>query len=96
VNGHGEPVIALSHNPDTIYALARHRPQWVLAGHTHAGQINVPVMGALVLPVRNKQFVYGHFRVNETRMYVTSGIGFKIKARFRCPPEVPIFTLRRE
>jgi predicted MPP superfamily phosphohydrolase len=29
-------------------------------------------------------------------MYVTSGIGFKIKARFRCPPEVPIFTLRRE
>lgn len=96
VNGNGEAVIALSHNPDTIYALARHRPQWVLAGHTHAGQINVPVMGALVLPMRHKQFVYGHFRVQDTRMYVTSGIGFKIKARFRCPPEVPIFTLRRE
>ena len=95
VNGDG-PVIALSHNPDTIYALARYRPQWILAGHTHAGQINVPVAGALVLPMRHKQFVHGEFRVGETRMYVTSGIGFKIKARFRCPPEVPVFTVRGE
>ena len=92
----GGPVIALSHNPDTIYALARYRPQWVLAGHTHAGQINVPVAGGLVLPMRHKQFVYGEFRVDETRMYVTSGVGFKIKARFRGPPEVPAFTLRGE
>lgn len=96
MNGRREPVIALSHNPDTIYALAPHRPQWILAGHTHAGQINVPIMGGLVLPVRNKQFVYGEFRVDQTRMYVTSGIGFKIRARFRCPPEAPIFTLRAE
>lgn len=94
--GAGEPAIALSHNPDSLYALAPYGPQWVLAGHTHGGQIRLPVVGAMVLPVENKHLVHGHFRLGRTRMYVTSGVGARIMVRFRCPPEAPVFILRCE
>lgn len=91
-----EPVIALAHNPDSLYALAPFGPQWILAGHTHGGQIRLPLLGAMVLPLENKHLVAGHFRLGQTRMYVTTGLGARIMVRFRCPPEVPVFTLRRE
>jgi predicted MPP superfamily phosphohydrolase len=90
-----EPIIALSHNPDTIYALARANVQWVIAGHTHGGQIRIPLLGGVVMPMRHKQFAMGHHRVGGTRMYVSRGVGFKVRARFRCPPEVTTFILRR-
>lgn len=93
-NGH-EPVIALSHNPDTIFALAKAGVPWVIAGHTHGGQIRLPIVGGLVLPMRHKQFAIGHHRVANTRMYVSRGVGFKVRSRFRCPPEAPCFVLRR-
>jgi uncharacterized protein len=92
----GEPTIALSHNPDTIYPLERHGAHWVLAGHTHGGQIRVPLAGAMVLPVQHKQFDMGQFRIGRTRMYITRGVGFRQRVRFRCPPEVPCFILERE
>ncbi len=89
-----EPTIALSHNPDTIYALAKAGVQWVIAGHTHGGQMRLPILGPIVLPMRHKQFAIGHCQVANTKMYVSRGVGFKVRARFRCPPEVPCFTLR--
>jgi len=88
-----EPVIALSHNPDTVFALEQCGIQWVLAGHTHGGQIRVPLAGPLVLPVRHKQFAFGLFEVGRTRMYVSRGVGFRVRVRFRCRPEVPCFRL---
>jgi hypothetical protein len=88
-------VIALSHNPDTVYALARHGVQWVLAGHTHGGQIRVPVAGPLVLPVVHKEFAMGEFQVGNTRLYVSRGVGFRVRIRFRCRPEVACFRLSR-
>lgn len=91
-----EPIIALSHNPDTAFALERFGAQWILAGHTHGGQIRIPVAGAVVLPVRHKKFDKGEFRIGQSRMYVTRGMGFRLPVRFRCPPEVTTFTLERE
>jgi predicted MPP superfamily phosphohydrolase len=90
-----EPIIALSHNPDTIYALAKAGVQWVISGHTHGGQIRIPILGGIVMPMRHKQFAMGHHRVGNTRMYVSRGVGFKVRARFRCPPEVTCFVFQR-
>ncbi len=89
-----EPTICLSHNPDTVLLLQRYAPQWVLAGHTHGGQIRLPLLGSVVMPLRHKEFDAGFFQVGPTRMYITRGIGFRVRVRFRCPPEAPIFTLR--
>jgi hypothetical protein len=89
-----EPIIALSHNPDTVFELEEHGAQWILAGHTHGGQIRIPVAGAIILPVRHKRFDLGEFRVGRSRMYISRGVGFRLAVRFRCRPEVPCFVLR--
>lgn len=90
----GEPVIALSHNPDTGPMLARRGAQWILAGHTHGGQIRLPLMRPLMLPIETKRFAAGLFELGAARMYVSRGVGFRVPVRFRCPPEVTTFVVR--
>jgi hypothetical protein len=90
-----EPIIALSHNADSVFTLRRFGADWVLAGHTHGGQIRIPILGPMVLPVRFKQFDKGLFDVRGTKLYVSRGVGCRVPVRFRCPPEVTTFLLRR-
>jgi uncharacterized protein len=90
-----EPIIALSHNADSVFTLRRFGADWVLAGHTHGGQIRIPILGPMVLPVRFKQFDRGLFDVRGTKLYVSRGVGCRVPVRFRCPPEVTTFILRR-
>jgi predicted MPP superfamily phosphohydrolase len=88
-----EPVIALSHSPDSVFALEKFGAQWIVAGHTHGGQLRIPILGPLFLPVKHKEFDKGEFRVGRARMYVSRGVGCKVPARFRCRPEVTTFVL---
>ena len=90
-----EPIIALSHNADSVFTLRRFGADWVLAGHTHGGQIRIPVLGPMVLPVHFKQFDKGLFDVRGTKLYVSRGVGCRVPVRFRCPPEVTTFVLTR-
>ena len=87
------PIIALSHNPDTGFAMARRGAQWALAGHTHGGQLRIPVLGPLMLPVDDKSHDQGIFKVGDGMMYVSRGVGAKLRVRFRCRPEVTTFVL---
>jgi predicted MPP superfamily phosphohydrolase len=93
----GEPAIALSHNPDTGPLLAGYGAHWILAGHTHGGQIRLPGIRPLMLPLRNKRFASGEFLVGKgsrkAHMYVSRGVGCRVPVRFRCPPEVTTFVL---
>lgn len=91
-----EPTIALSHSPDTIYYLEPFGPQWILAGHTHGGQIRIPIIGPLILPIDNKKLDKGLFHIGQTKMYVSRGVGCRVPVRFRCPPEVTTFVLECE
>ena len=89
-----EPVIAMSHNPDTAGAVDRHRPDLILAGHTHGGQVRLPGIGALYLNTENRQLDQGMFRMNHgSPLYVSRGIGYIRRIRFDCRPEVPVFKL---
>jgi hypothetical protein len=90
------PIIALSHNPDTAEAMAHFGANWIIAGHTHGGQIRLPVLGSLTMPMRNKHLNRGLFRIGQASLYVCRGIGFRLRVRFRCPPEVPCFVLQRD
>jgi len=70
-------------------------PAFVLSGHTHGGQIRLPFLPALT-PVGSGRFVAGWYRDTFAPLYVSRGVGTTtLPARFRCPPELPIFTLRR-
>lgn len=93
----GQPTVVLSHNPDVldlpIWANVR---GWVLAGHTHGGQVKPPFLPPPVLPVRNKRYTAGAFDVGPGRtLYVNRGLGFLIQVRFTVRPELTLFTLTR-
>lgn len=87
------PCVALQHNPDAAYDLAGRACRWILCGHTHGGQVRLPLVGPLWLPVRNRRFDAGLFDVNGARLYVNRGLGFIRRVRFNCPPEITEFTL---
>jgi predicted MPP superfamily phosphohydrolase len=70
-------------------------PAFILSGHTHGGQIRLPLLPAYT-PAGSGRFVAGWYRDTFAPLYVSRGIGTTtIPARFNCPPELPIFTLRR-
>ncbi len=71
-----EPKILLAHSPQIIDE-ARGRVDLVLAGHTHGGQVNIPFIGPLWLPLPHRYYKYfqGFFKEEEVMMYVTRGVG---------------------
>jgi len=94
------PVLLMSHGPD--YAdevLAHPRGRLVdlmLAGHSHGGQVRLPLVGALHTPPGGKKYVEGLFRIGRMQLYVNRGIGtVGVPFRLNCPPEITLLTLRR-
>jgi predicted MPP superfamily phosphohydrolase len=83
------PVILLSHSPDVFPAVPE-RVALTLAGHTHGGQINLPLLGRLLVPSRfGQRYAYGHIIEGGRQMFVSSGIGNAIlPARYGVPPEI--------
>jgi predicted MPP superfamily phosphohydrolase len=92
----GAPVIALTHNPD-LFVRMPPRVLLTLAGHTHGGQVNLPVLGRLVVPSRfGDRYAIGHVRENDRDLFVSPGIGTSIvPVRFRVPPEISLLTVSR-
>jgi predicted MPP superfamily phosphohydrolase len=68
-----------------------------LAGHTHGGQVNLPLLGRLIVPsAYGQRFAIGHVREGDRDLFVTPGIGTSIvPVRFRVPPEVSVLTVGR-
>jgi uncharacterized protein len=70
------------------------RPILLLAGHTHGGQIRIPLLPP-VKPTGAGRFLEGWYHDTFAPLYVSRGVGTTgIPARFRCSAELPIFTLR--
>lgn len=93
----GDTVVLLTHSPDVVSHLSDRKVDLVLAGHTHGGQMCLPVIGSFVSRSRLfKRLAYGLFKVGHTLVYITKGIGIVRYApfRFRCAPEFAILELR--
>jgi predicted MPP superfamily phosphohydrolase len=90
----GVPVLALTHNPD-IFPEIPSRVALTLAGHTHGGQVYVPLLGRPVVPSRyGERFAIGHIVEGDRHLFVTPGLGTSIvPVRFLVPPEVSILEL---
>ena len=89
--------LVLMHNPDSFEHWSREGSHLILAGHTHGGQVNIPLLGPLVVPSRyGKKYAHGLFTRGEARMYVSRGIGLiSPPVRFNCPPEIALFQLQK-
>jgi hypothetical protein len=88
-----DPAILLAHNPDTKDVLGDRPWDLMLSGHTHGGQVVLPIVGERFVPVRDKRFIAGLKRWNGRQVYVTRGVGNIDGVRVNCRPEVSVLDL---
>jgi predicted MPP superfamily phosphohydrolase len=93
------PVILMCHAPD--YAdnvLAQGYGVLVdlmLSGHSHGGQVRLPILGAVHRVYGAEHYVQGLFQLGGMQLYVNRGIGtVGVPFRLNCPPEITVFTLQ--
>lgn len=96
-----EPVVLMCHTPDYADDLLAHPAgqavDLMLSGHTHGGQVRLPLIGALSLPPLGQKYVEGWFQLGGMQLYVNRGIGtVGLPFRLNCPPEITLMTLRRD
>jgi uncharacterized protein len=91
-----DPKILLCHNPEGVRMAAEHHIDLVLSGHTHGGQVRLPVVGGLYAKSKlGKRFIAGWNRLDGTQIYVSRGIGkVLVPLRVGCPPEIACLNLR--
>jgi predicted MPP superfamily phosphohydrolase len=90
--------MAVSHSPDPIPEVIATGYRFVVAGHTHGGQIRMPIAGALVTnSAMPRRLVSGAIRFGNAIAHVSPGLGTSKYAPFRflCPPEATLLELRR-
>lgn len=86
---HAMPVVLLAHNPDSKDLVQDHVWDLMLSGHTHGGQVVLPLVGAAFAPVVDKRYVGGLGSWGSSRqIHVSRGVGNLWGVRFGCRPEV--------
>ena len=83
--------IMLSHVPAFAHEALHDSVNLVLCGHTHGGQVRLPKLPPLYLPLYTGRFVEGHYKVgpHHTPLYVNRGLGTSVlPMRFLCRPEI--------
>ena len=90
-----EAVILLAHEPDFADWVPPGRVDLQLSGHSHGGQIVLPVIGPPYLPPLARKYPWGLRRLGPLTLYTNRGVGtITLPLRFNCPPELTLFTLR--
>jgi len=90
-------VVVMSHWPDA-FATAPDRVAITFAGHSHCGQVNLPVFGRLMhASPGSEKWPCGLYSKGQGRLYVSGGVGVSIvPVRFNQPPEIAVVTLRAD
>ncbi len=93
-------IIALEHSPDILPIITGSLSispdlKLILAGHTHGGQVWLPIVGTPIVPSSyGQKYSFGHIKENDVDMFVTTGIGTSLLPfRFLVPPEIAILTI---
>jgi predicted MPP superfamily phosphohydrolase len=94
VTDEDRPVILLAHEPD-IFPLVPPRVDLTLSGHTHGGQVYLPMIGRPVVPsAYGQRYAYGHVVEDDRHLIVSGGLGCSgIPVRFGDPPEIVVVEL---
>ena len=92
------PRVLLYHSPELMLAAVERGIDLYLCGHTHGGQVRLPIVGPLFTASQlGRRFVMGHYHMGRTHLYVTRGIGFEglaaPRVRLLCLPEVTLVTV---
>ena len=90
--------IFLIHEPDIIdNILKEYNIDLILAGHSHNGQIRLPIIGAVYTPEYAKKYYDEYYKINNTDLYISSGIGVsKIDFRLFNHPSINFYRIYKE
>lgn len=89
--------ILLLHTPDTVDKVINYNFDLVLAGHSHNGQIRIPFIGAIAKPVGAKKYYDEYYKINNTDLYISSGVGTSnINFRFFNKPSFNFYRLLKK
>lgn len=89
--------ILLSHNPDFLSETSNTATFALgIAGHTHGGQVNLPMLGPIGVQVEDRRLIQGLIPLGGAQILVSKGVGTSgIPWRVNCKPEVNLVTLQR-
>ncbi len=93
-----EFTILLYHSPDLAPQTADLGIDLQLSGHTHGGQVRIPLFGALITgSLYGRRFQSGRYQLRDLVLYITRGIGMEgagaPRVRFLCPPEIILWEI---
>lgn len=88
--------LVLCHHPDVMdLPIWNNYQGWVLAGHTHGGQVKLPFLSPPILPVNNRKYSSGKIDMEDGRtLYINRALGHTYQIRFNVRPEITLFTLK--
>ncbi len=91
--------LLLMHPPDIAPEANELGVDLYLCGHTHGGQIRLPLVGALFSSSHlGNRFIMGRYELGTTTLYTSRGVGLEglgaPRARFLCPPEITLWEIR--
>lgn len=94
----GAPVIMMVHESNYAEWVAQDgRVDVQISGHSHGGQVRVPLLGPLALPNQAWKYPMGLYKLNGMWLYVSRGVGLaEIPLRLNCRPEITTFILESE
>lgn len=89
--------IILVHEPDYVDTInSKYNVNLVLAGHSHNGQINIPLIKQAFLPYGSKKYYENYYNVDGTPLYVSSGIGeSRINFRLFNRPSINFYRINK-
>jgi hypothetical protein len=83
------PTVVLSHSPLIFPHLLKPGIQLVLSGHTHGGQVRLPLVGPIFLPKGSGNYPWGWYQQEGVWLFVNRGLGWSVAPfRWRAPPEI--------
>jgi predicted MPP superfamily phosphohydrolase len=92
----GEGALVLIHEPELAFAAVEHGADLILAGHTHGGQVSLPIVGAPIWHRMDPRLRVpaGIQAIGKAQLHISAGTGQLVPLRFRCPPELVLLHCR--
>ena len=90
--------VLLAHTPEIFENAARSGIDLYLCGHTHAGQIRLPIIGEILQNAGcPRAYAHGEWQHDRMLGHTSAGVGCSVvPVRYNCPPEIPVIELKRK
>ena len=89
--------IIILHEPDYTDEIISLNPNLILGGHSHNGQVNIPHLKKYFVPTGSKKYYNEHYLVNNTNLYISSGIGVsRYNFRLFNHPSINFYRLNKD